>query len=339
MSISVGILGASGYTGLELLRLLHAHPEADIVIASSRQHEGQLASDLVGDAGLTELRKLRFSQPVPENFADCEAIFLAAPVGVAAEQARDLLGGGARLFDLSPDFRLQQLKDWEQWYQMPHPAPELVAKAVYGLPELHRDALADAALVAAPGCYSTAVILALAPLLQQKLLTGPLIADCASGVTGAGRKADTDYLFAEIAENYRAYGLAGHRHLPEMLEQLGQPELVFVPHLLPMQRGILATIHAEGGADDARDCLRQAYGDEPFVQVAEAGESICTAQVRGSNHCLLSVHRAIGVSGRIVIQAAIDNLLKGAGGQAVQCFNLAFGLDEGSGLGNPLKNR
>lgn len=333
MSISVGILGASGYTGLELLRLLGRHPEVDIVVASSRQHEGQLASELIADAGPIGLSQLRFTAPRAENFADCEAVFLAAPVGVAAEQGRALLKGGARLFDLSPDFRLQDLTQWQQWYGMQHPDPELVPQAVYGLPELHRAALAPASLVAAPGCYSTTVILALAPPLRAGLISGSLTADCASGVTGAGKKADTTYLFAEIAENFRAYGLDGHRHLPEMLEQLGGPELVFVPHLLPIQRGILATIHAQGEADAVRQCLAEAYRDEPFVQVAEQGEAICTAQVRGSNHCLLSVHQAVGAAGRVVIQSALDNLLKGAGGQAIQCFNLAFGLAETAGLG------
>ena len=341
--ISVGILGASGYTGLELLRLLGHHPAVRLQTVSSRQYEGRQVRSIVPNLP-PEIGQLRFVKPESEHFADCDAVFCAAPAGVAAAQMPALVDGQARIFDLSADFRLKDAQIWEAWYGLPHPCPELLPEAVYGLPELQPQEWPQARIVAVPGCYPTAVLLATAPLLRAGILQQPILADCASGVSGAGREAKVDNLFVEVAENYRAYAVRGHRHLPEMLEQMraipgvgtSSVELVFVPHLVPMTRGLFATVHAGGDADAAQQALRAAYSDTPLVRVTADGEEISTAQVRGTNACLLAVHRPPQSKDRMIVQAVIDNLGKGAAGQAVQCFNLAFaeelGLQETTGL-------
>ena len=342
MSIPVGIVGASGYTGLELLRLLARHPQAELVAASSRQYLGRPVAELLGQP-VSGWDAVRFGSPDDELFGDCQAVFFAAPTGVAAQQAPALLAKGVRVLDLSADFRLDDAAEWQAWYGMEHPATEWLDKAVYGLAEFCRPHLAGAQLVAVPGCYPTSVLLALAPLLREGLVLPPLLADCASGVTGAGRQADTDMLFAEVEGNYRAYKVSGHRHLPEMRQhlaalagrELAAGDLVFVPHLVPMKRGIFATMHAVSNGADAnavRACWQETYVDCPLVHLAAPGEEIATARVLHANHCLLTAHDLVQGGDRLVIQSVIDNLGKGAAGQALQCFNLMFGLDEVAGL-------
>lgn len=338
MKIRVGIFGASGYTGLELVRLLARHPQVELAVISSRQYEGSALGTLLPDC--YDASELVFQAPELEHFEGCQATFFAAPAGIAAGQIASMPADGTtRLFDLSADFRLRDASEWQTWYGMEHPCPHLLKTAVYGMPELHRDALRQARIIAVPGCYPTSVLLPVAPLLQAGIISPPLFADCTSGITGAGRQPATDNLFAEIAENYRAYKVSGHRHLPEMLEQMASicrqdhfEGLTFVPHLAPMKRGIFATIHAQGDAEQARDTLTAHYQDEPFVSVAATGEEISVAQVHLGNNCRIAVHSQPSAPGWVILQSVIDNLGKGAAGQAVQCFNLAFDLPETLGL-------
>jgi N-acetyl-gamma-glutamyl-phosphate reductase len=334
--IEVGIVGGTGYAGAELLRLLARHPSAHVRLLTSRQEAGKRV-----DALFPQLRgacDLSFSEPGVEALAGCQAVFFATPHGAAMQLAPELLARGVKVLDLSADFRLKDRAVFKQWYRMDHAAPQLLAEAQYGLPEVNRDAIRKARLVACPGCYPTAVQLGFLPLVEHGLARADsLIADCKSGVSGAGRELKASSLFAEAAESFKAYGVGGHRHHPEIEQGLAQAAgapvaVTFVPHLVPMNRGIHATLYADLERDtDVQTLYEMRYADEPFVDVLPAGDHPETRSVRGANQCRIAVHRPVG-GRRVVVLAVIDNLVKGAAGQAVQCFNLMFGLPETAGL-------
>jgi N-acetyl-gamma-glutamyl-phosphate reductase len=282
--------------------------------------------------------ELVFSDPDRAELAGCEAVFFATPNGVAMQQARSLLAAGVRVIDLAADFRIQDVPSWEKWYGMAHACPDLVAEAVYGLPEVNRERIAKARLVANPGCYPTAIQLGLLPLVESGAVdVDHLIADAKSGVSGAGRKAETHLLFSEAADNFKAYGVAGHRHLPEIVQGLAQAAgrkigLTFVPHLTPMIRGIHATLYARlTGPIDLQRLFETRYAREPFVDVLPAGSHPDTRSVRGANQCRIALHRPQERDIAVVL-SVIDNLVKGAAGQAVQNFNIMFGLPETTAL-------
>lgn len=335
--IKVGIVGGTGYTGIELARLVLAHPAMELTCITSRQDAGQpLATQWPQLAARTDLR---FCAPDLDVLQACELVFFATPHGTAMAMAGNLLEAGVRVIDLSADFRLQDAAAWSQWYGMAHTEPALLAEAVYGLPELNRERIAQARLVANPGCYPTAVILGFLPLLERGLLeVDSLIADAKSGVSGAGRKLALGVVYGEVADNFKAYGVDGHRHQPEMTQLLDQcaaapVTLTFVPHLLPMFRGMEATLYAKARApiDDIVGVYRERYAGEPFVYVHDAMGVPETRAVRGSNACHLGV-RYFPEQGRVVVMSVIDNLVKGASGQAVQNANLMFGYPEHLGL-------
>jgi len=337
--ISVAIVGGTGYTGVELLRLLVMHPAVDIRLVTSRAESGVAVADLYPN--LRGHTALKFVEPDLEQLVNCDAVFFATPNGTAMHMARDLLGAGVRVIDLAADFRLNDGQEWQQWYGMEHACPELLAEAAYGLPELNRSKIREARLVANPGCYPTAVQLGFMPLLEEGLIDpDTLIADTKSGVSGAGRKAKIDYLLTEVSESLQAYAVAGHRHWPEIRQGLrqmyGSPvELTFVPHLTPMIRGIHATLYASLTADkdlgELQAVFERRYADEAFVDILPTGAHPATRTVRGSNICRIAVHRP-GNGKRVVILSVIDNLVKGAAGQAVQNMNIMFGIEETAGL-------
>ena len=335
--IKVGIVGGTGYTGVELLRLLATHPQVQVVQITSRAESGRQVSELYGN--LRGHFDLAFSEPDVAELAACDLAFFATPNGTAMKMVPELLEAGTRVIDLAADFRLQDPAVWEQWYGMPHSCTEVLAEAVYGLPELNRERIRGARLVANPGCYPTASTLGSLPLVEQGLVDlSSLVADCKSGVSGAGRGANSAMLMGEVGESFKAYGVAGHRHLPEIRQTLagvgGQTVgLTFVPHLVPMIRGIHATLYARLNAEagDLQALFEQRYGDESFVDVLPAGSHPETRSVRGVNHCRIAVHRPQG-GDTVVVLSVIDNLTKGAAGQAIQNMNLMFGLDERSGL-------
>jgi N-acetyl-gamma-glutamyl-phosphate reductase len=335
--VRVGVVGATGYTGVELLRLLARHPFVELVAVTSRGEAGrrveELFPNLRGHVGLA------FTEPDPARLAECDAVFFATPNGTAMHHAPGLLEAGVKVIDLAADFRLRDAAEWSLWYGMEHASPELLAEAVYGLPELNREAIRDARLVANPGCYPTAVTLGFLPLLAQGTIeVAGLIADAKSGVSGAGRKAAVATAYAEVDESFKAYAVPGHRHLPEISQTLAQiagasVDLTFVPHLVPMVRGIHATLYGRlTGEADLQSLYEDAYRAEPFVDVLPAGAHPETRSVRGANHCRIAVHRP-GNGGRVVVLSVIDNLVKGAAGQAVQNLNLMFGIEETAGLG------
>ena len=335
--IRAGIVGGTGYTGVELLRILALHPHIHLQAVTSRADSGKRV-----DAAYPNLRghvHATFVEPSVEALAECEVVFFATPNGTAMRMAPALLEQGIRVVDLSADFRLKDPAVWERWYGEPHSCPELLEEAVYGLPELHRAAIGSARLIACPGCYPTAVQLGLAPLLEAGLVkTDGVIADVKSGVSGAGRKAEIPILMSEAGESLKAYNVQGHRHWPEIrqgLEHMAGREvgLIFVPHMIPMIRGIHATIytHMEDGAADLQVLYENRYRDEPFVDVLPAGSHPDTRNVRGVNRCQMAVHRPMQ-GDTVVVLSVIDNLVKGAAGQAVQAMNLLFGLEETSGL-------
>jgi N-acetyl-gamma-glutamyl-phosphate reductase len=336
--IKVAIVGGTGYTGVELLRLLALHPHAQVEIITSRSEEGVRVADMYPNLR-EHYPALVFSVPQIDQLTACDVVFFATPHGVAHGLAGEILQAGARVIDLSADFRLQDADEWAQWYGQPHGAPHLLAEAVYGLPEVNRDAIKNARLIAVPGCYPTAVQLGLLPLVEAGLADiKQIIASCASGVSGAGRAAKVGSLFCESAENMMAYAVNGHRHLPEIKQGLrraaGQPvELTFVPHLVPMIRGIHATLYATvvDRNVDLQALFEQHYRDEPFVDVLPAGVFPQTRTVKGANMCRIAVQRPQG-GDVVVVMSAIDNLVKGASGQAVQNMNIMFGLEESSGL-------
>jgi N-acetyl-gamma-glutamyl-phosphate reductase len=334
--IRVGIVGGTGYTGAELLRLLSAHPEVELAAITSRSEAGMPVAELFPH--LRGRVNLAFSEPDAGRLGECDALFFATPNGTAMQMVPELLTRGVRVIDLAADFRLKDSALWERWYGMPHACPELLSEAVYGLPELNREAIRGARLVANPGCYPTAVTLGFLPLLERGLIEPRLIADTKSGVSGAGRKGSVGLLMAEVGESFKAYSVGGHRHQPEIRQNLlplGGPDLqlTFVPHLVPMVRGIEATLYGrllEPGIDLQR-LYEERYAGEAFVDVLPAGSHPETRSVRGSNHCRLAVAEPLG-EGVVVVQSVIDNLVKGAAGQAVQNLNLMFGLGEGTGL-------
>ena len=335
--IKVGVVGGTGYTGVELLRLLAGHPQAELVVITSRSEAGKPVSELFPN--LRGSLELAFSEPDIEQLSSCELVFFATPNGTAMGMTPQLLEAGVRVVDLAADFRLRQADLWQQWYGIPHACPQLLEQAVYGLPEINRAAIVQARLVANPGCYPTAVQLGFLPLLEAGLIsTEQLIADAKSGVSGAGRQAVTGSLLCEASENFKAYGVGGHRHLPEIRQGLeavsGAPVgLTFVPHLTPMIRGIHATLYAQlqTGGDDLQTLFETRYRDEPFVDVLPAGAHPETRSVRGANHCRIAVHRP-QQGNTVVVLSVIDNLVKGAAGQAVQNMNIMLGLDEQMGL-------
>jgi len=336
--IKAGIVGGTGYTGVELLRLLAAHPEAQPTVITSRSEAGTPVAEMFPN--LRGHLDLTFSEPDVEVLAACDIVFFATPHGVAMRSAGELLERGVKVIDLGADFRIKDLAVWEKWYGMAHTTPELVADAVYGLPELNREAIRSARLVANPGCYPTAVGLGLLPLIENGLAdTGALVADCKSGVSGAGRKANVGTLLCEVEGSFKAYGAPGHRHLPEIRETLSNVAghtvgLTFVPHLVPMVRGIHATLYSRVKARDTdlQALFEERYAAEPFVDVLPAGSHPETRTVRGGNLCRIALHRPEGAD-TVVVLSVIDNLVKGAAGQAVQNMNLMFGLDETAGLG------
>ena len=335
-NIKVGIVGGTGYTGVELLRLLAQHPQAELVAITSRKEAGMPVAELF--PSLRGKLDLAFSDPSQAGLGRCQVVFFATPNAVAMEQAASLLDQGVKVVDLSADFRIKDVPDWERWYNAKHAAPGLVAEAVYGLPELQREAIRGARLIANPGCYPTAVQLGFMPLLEAGVVdTQSLIADAKSGVSGAGRKAEVNILFAEAGDNFHAYGIPGHRHLPEIRQGLAGMAghavgLTFVPHLTPMIRGIHATLYARITKEaDFQALFEQRYANEPFVDVLPPGSHPETRSVRAANVCRIAVHRPQGGS-TLVICSVIDNLVKGAAGQAIQNMNLMFGLPEQSGL-------
>jgi N-acetyl-gamma-glutamyl-phosphate reductase len=335
--IRVGIVGATGYTGVELLRLLAGHPEVSLTIVTSRAEEGREVADLFPN--LRGHVDIRFTQPDIERLCECETVFFATPNGTAMTMVPQLINAGVRVIDLAADFRLKDPEVWEQWYGIPHTCPDYLEQAVYGLPEVNRDAIRAAQLIANPGCYPTAVQLGFLPLLEAQVVDlDGLIADAKSGVSGAGRKAATGTLLCEAGENFKAYAVPGHRHLPEIRQGLESAAtrpvgLTFVPHLTPMIRGIHATLYARL-SDPDRDlqALYEArYSNEYFVDVLPAGSHPETRSVHGANHCRIAVHRP-RESGVAVVLAVIDNLVKGAAGQAVQNMNIMQGFNEQLGL-------
>ncbi len=335
--IKVGIVGGTGYTGVELLRLLVNHPDVELCVITSRSESGRKVAELFPNLrGFTDIE---FTVPDAGELEQCELVFFATPNGTAMTMVPRLLEAGVRVIDLAADFRLADAAVWEQWYGMPHACPEFLQEAVYGLTEVNRDAVAGARLVANPGCYPTAVQLGLLPLLEAGVVaTDNIIADAKSGVSGAGRKAATGTLLCEASENFKAYGVGGHRHLPEIRQGLeratGKPVgLTFVPHLTPMIRGIHATLYATAVDTDVnvQSLFETRFRDEAFVDVLPAGSHPETRSVRGANHCRIAVHRPQQAK-TVVVLSVIDNLVKGAAGQAVQNMNVMFGLPEATGL-------
>lgn len=339
--INVGIVGGTGYTGAELLRLLALHPEVRLSVITSRGEAGTAVAEMFPH--LRGSLDLVFSEPDVGVLGGCDLVFFATPNGTAMQMVPQLLEAGTRVIDLAADFRLSDPAQWEAWYGMPHACPGLLDEAVYGLPEANREAIRGARLIANPGCYPTAVTLGFLPLLEAGVVdTGWLVADCKSGTSGAGRKAATGLLMAEVGESFKAYAAGGHRHAPEIALNLrrfagASVGLTFVPHLVPMIRGIEATLYARAAAAPGPDAAElealfgHRYSAEPFVDVMPAGSHPDTRSVRGSNLCRIAVTRQ-AASGTIVVQSVIDNLVKGAAGQAVHNMNLMFGLDETQGL-------
>ncbi|MFW2421070.1 MAG: N-acetyl-gamma-glutamyl-phosphate reductase [Porticoccaceae bacterium] len=340
MSIKVAIVGATGYTGVELLRLLSGHPNVSVEVITSRAEAGRPVAELFPN--LRGISALVFSEPDEQQLANCDVVFFATPHGVAQATVPALLARGCRVIDLSADFRIRDVPLWEQWYNQPHAAPELVAEAVYGLPEVNRQAIQGAQLVACPGCYPTSVQLGLLPLLEAGCIDqSDVIANSASGATGAGKQASVATLLTEISDSFKAYAAGGHRHLPEIEQGLADiagsaVKLTFVPHLLPINRGIHTTIYANltDSSVDLQQLFEQRFADEPFVDVLPAGSHPETRSVRGANVARIAVHRPQG-GNKVVVLVVEDNLTKGASGQAIQCMNIMLGLEECAGLEAP----
>jgi N-acetyl-gamma-glutamyl-phosphate reductase len=339
--IKVGIVGGTGYTGAELLRLLAQHPHVQVTALTSRKEAG-----LRADALFPHLRghcELQFEVPEIERLKQCDAVFFATPHGTAMQMAPALVAAGVRVIDLSADFRLKDVAEFKRWYALEHSCPDLLAEAVYGLPEIHREQIKSARVVANPGCYPTSVQLGYLPLLEAGLIDpDTLIADCKSGVSGAGREAKISSLLCEAGDSFKAYGVPGHRHWPEIAQGLqlmtaAPVAVTFVPHLLPLIRGIHSTLYArlrdpQIDAQALQTLFERRYAKERFVDVAPAGDHPETRGVRASNLCRIAVHKSPD-SRQVIVLSVIDNLVKGASGQAVQNLNLMFGLDEATALG------
>ena len=334
--IKVGIVGGTGYTGIELLRILAQHPETKLVAITSRKEAGTRVADLF--PSLRGAVDIEYSDPARADLSKCDLVFFATPNTVAMGEAKALLQAGVRVVDLSADFRIRNVAEWEKWYKVKHAAPGLVSEAVYGLPEVNRDEIRRARLIANPGCYPTAIQLGLLPLVETGAVdSAHLIADAKSGVSGAGKRAEEHLLFPEASDNFKAYGVSGHRHWPEIRQGLDQAAgesvgLTFVPHLVPMIRGIHATLYARAiKSVDLQRVYEDRYRDEPFVDVLPYGSEPDTRSVRGANTCRIALHRPQG-GDMVVVISVIDNLVKGASGQAVQNMNIMFGLEETMGL-------
>ena len=338
--IKVGIIGGTGYTGAELLRLLTGHPNVEIAAVTSRSNQGELVSDIYPN--LRGIVDVPFVTPELNNLSGCDVVFFATPHGVAQSSVPSFLAAGIKVIDLSADFRLRDQSVWEKWYGQPHQASDMLPRAVYGLPEVNREAIVDAALVACAGCYPTSIQLGLLPLLRQGCIdSSDIIANSASGVSGAGRQANISTLLSEASDSFKAYGASGHRHQPEIeqgLEDIAGHSvgLTFVPHLLPIIRGIHTTIYANlvDLNVDIQELYEHHFKNEPFIDVLPAGSHPETRTVRGSNYCRIAVHRP-NDGRKVIILVVEDNLTKGASGQAIQCMNLMFGLSETLGLMMP----
>jgi N-acetyl-gamma-glutamyl-phosphate reductase len=338
--IKVGIVGGTGYTGVELLRLLAGHPSTELVAITSRSEKGKPVSELFPN--LRGIVDMPFTEPTVANLKDCDVVFFATPHGVAQNLVPEILAAGIRVVDLSADFRIRDIDIWEKWYAQKHAAPQLLSQAVYGLPEFNRDEIASANLVACAGCYPTSVQLGLKPLLKAGAVdVSDIIANSASGVSGAGKQANVATLLSEAGDNFKAYGASGHRHQPEIEQGLadmaGEPVgLTFVPHLLPIIRGIHTTLYVDLKQQDTdvQSLFETHYANELFVDVLEPNSYPETRTVRGSNQCRIAIHRP-GNGRKVVILVVEDNLTKGASGQALQCMNIMFGLDEDAGLTMP----
>lgn len=335
--IKTGIVGATGYTGVELMRLLSAHPAADIEIVTSRSESGRSVSEVF--QSLRGAVDIKFSDPDMDQLAQCDVVFFATPNGTAMKHVPSLLEKNIRVIDLSADFRIKDPLVWSKWYGMEHACPGLIEEAVYGLPEVNRDEIVNARLIANPGCYPTAIQLGFIPLIKNQLVdSGSLIADAKSGVSGAGRNASIRHLYSEVSGSFTAYAASGHRHLPEItqgLQSVSKEELalIFVPHLVPMVRGIHATLYArlnDSGTDIQR-VFEDYYQDEPFVDVMPYGSHPETGSVSGNNLVRIACHKPQN-GNTAVILVVEDNLVKGAAGQAIQNMNIMTGLEETTGL-------
>ncbi len=334
--IKVGIVGGTGYTGVELLRILARHPQSELVAITSRKEVGTPVAELF--PSLRGAVALAYSDPAKSTLTKCDVVFFATPNTVAMSEARALLDAGVRVVDLSGDFRIKDVAEWEKWYKVKHAAPELLVQTVYGLPEVNRAKIKGARLVANPGCYPVAVQLGLLPLAEAGVVDlDHLIADAKSGVSGAGKKAEEHLLFSEASDNFKAYGVSGHRHWPEIRQGLDAAArrsigLTFVPHLVPMIRGIHATLYARITSNiEFQSLYEDRYRGEPFVDVLPHGSEPDTRSVRATNTCRIAIHRPQGEDTLVVI-SVIDNLVKGASGQAVQNMNIMFGFEETMGL-------
>lgn len=338
--IKIGIVGGTGYTGVELLRLLAIHPHAELTVITSRGEAGLPVADMF--PSLRGYVDLVFTDPASSNLNTCDVVFFATPHGIAMNQAQALLDANVKVIDLAADFRLQDTGVFEKWYKIPHSCPDILSDAVYGIPELYREKIKSARVIGNPGCYPTTVLLGLAPLLEQGFIdfSAPIIADSKSGVSGAGRKAEVATLFAEASDSMKAYGVAGHRHHPEIHAQLSQMagtdlQFIFVPHLIPMIRGMLSTIYVKlsekAKVADLQALYEQRYQHERFVDVMPAGSLPETRSVRGSNQLRIALHKQ-AQAGYLTLVVVQDNLVKGAAGQAVQNMNIMFNLPETAGL-------
>jgi N-acetyl-gamma-glutamyl-phosphate reductase len=340
--VKVAIAGASGYTGLELLRLLIKHTEVKITAVSSEKYQGQMLADVFPSFG--GFSDLQFTPLTPGIAADCDILFLALPHTTALDQMPSFLKGNCRVIDLSADFRLKSPETFQQWYAVAHTQSEALGQAVYGLPEIHRDRIKTAKLVANPGCYPTSVLLALLPILTTAWVDADsIIADCKSGVSGAGRKPALGTLFSECNEAVSAYGLGTHRHTPEIEQELSaflgqETKVTFSPHLVPMTRGMLATVYInlkkELALSELEQKYREYYVNEPFVRILPSGTFANTHTVVASNFCDIGLQIDARAK-RVIITSAIDNLVKGAAGQAIQNMNIMLGLDEKTALDSP----
>ena len=338
--LKIGIVGGTGYTGVELLRLLSIHPNAELAAITSRGEAGLPVADMF--PSLRGFVDLKFTDPAQSNLTECDVVFFATPHGVAMSQAETLLAADVKVIDLAADFRLQDTAVFEKWYKMPHSCPAILSEAVYGIPELYREQIKSAKVIGNPGCYPTTVLLGLAPLLEEGLIdfSAPIIADSKSGVSGAGRKAEVATLFAESSDNMKAYGVSGHRHHPEIHAQLTKLaatnlQFIFVPHLIPMIRGMLSTIYVKLSAKaktlDLQALFEQRYQNERFVDVLPVGVLPETRSVRGSNQIRIALHKQAETD-YLTLVVVQDNLVKGAAGQAIQNMNIMFGLAENTGL-------
>ena len=337
--IRVGIVGGTGYTGVELLRILALHPEVEVTVVTSRADTGKPVDEVYPN--LQGLYKLSFTAPTIESLLDCDLVFFATPNGIAMTMTEALLDKGIKVIDLSADFRLQDIAIWEKWYGMTHACPDLVSTAVYGLVEMNREAIKNTSLIACAGCYPTAVQLGLLPLIKAGLMdSSAIIADVKSGVSGAGRKAALPTLMSETGESFKAYAVDGHRHLPEIEQGLAIANqgkalsLTFVPQLTPMIRGIHATMYTQTNAKltDIQRVYEQHYVNDTFVNVLKEQTAPDTRNVRGSNYCQIGLFKPQGKN-TLVVLSVIDNLVKGAAGQAVQAMNINYGFEETLGLG------